>query len=86
MILKTNRGAEYQVSVADHTLGQLNVLILETIEKIGKIATDLDGVETFFLFDEDSDSYEELTGYDQIITIVRQTDTSYFITIKRSDA
>ena len=86
MILKTNRGAEYQVAMADHTLGQLNVLILETTERIGKIATDLDGVETFFLFDAESDSYEELSGYNQIITIVRQTDTSYFITIKRSDA
>lgn len=86
MILKTNRGAEYQVSVADHTLGQLNVLVFDTTEKIGKIATDLDGVETFFLFNEDNDGYEELAGYDQIITIVRQTDTSYFITLERSDA
>lgn len=86
MILKTNRGAEYQVSMADRMFGQLNILILETTEKIGKIATDLDGIETFFLFDENEDSYEELTGYNQIVTIVRQTDTSYFITIKRSDA
>lgn len=86
MILKTNRGAEYRVSMADRMFGQLNILILETTEKIGKIATDLDGIETFFLFNENDDSYEELTGYNQIVTIVRQTDTSYFITIKRSDA
>lgn len=85
MLLRTNRGAEYHINMADVSGSNLSILLVDSTAGLGRVATDLDDVETFSIFDSETDEYREIVGYTKIITIVRQTDTSYFITLERGD-
>lgn len=81
MRLKTSLGAEYEVDGFNVVSSQalFNVFTEKTI---GEMASDLDGVQTFSLYNPDTDEMKEYAGFTRIMTIVRQGET-YFVSVER---
>lgn len=83
MLLKTNREAEYEVDGFSVTASQALFSVF-TSKGIGDVASDLDGVQSFFLYDPETDELKEYVGFKRIATIVRQG-KSYFVSVERGD-
>lgn len=84
MRVKTDRGAEYTTNLFD-VVGSSAIAIVLSNKTISEVATDFDNVSVFSVFNPDDDVLKTYEGYKNLLSIVKQTSSSYFITLERGD-
>lgn len=82
MILRTEQGTEYRAIIAETGSSQVELLLTD-VSPLASMIKEIENSGYLELFDSESDSWQKIVGPFYIITVVRQSEGSYFITAER---